>query len=236
MEEQKVEKVKEKEHDFRNIMLTIIGVFVVLAAVSGGTFAYFAYSTSNNTTVAGTAAATNLTLAVTKISPSSTGPLVPQPKAGLKTAVKNNCIDGNGNNVCQVYSITVTNGGTAAVSIGAGITFTSQSFKNLRWTTLSGAPTATNTTDGSAFTPVLESTYTSLVATSSTSSEVIKIQNNIGTKKLDATNGTITWYIVVWIEEINSAQDALDKGSFTGIVRINDSTGAKGLTSTFTGQ
>ena len=51
MEEQKVEKVKEKEYDFRNIMLTIIGVFVVLAAVSGGTFAYFAYSATNNTTV-----------------------------------------------------------------------------------------------------------------------------------------------------------------------------------------
>ena len=44
MEEQKVEKVKEEEHDFRNIMLTIIGVFVVLAAVSGGTFAYFEFS------------------------------------------------------------------------------------------------------------------------------------------------------------------------------------------------
>lgn len=238
MEEQKVEKVKEKEHDFRNIMLTIVGVFVVLAAVSGGTFAYFAYSASNNTTINGTAATTNLTLTVTKISPTTDGALVPQLKAGLNSAVKNGCIDGRSNKVCQVYSITVTNGETASISVGAGVTFTYKtgSFQNLRWATLSGAPTATNTTAGSAVVPVLDSNYTSLVASSSTSSEVIEIQNKIGTAVLggkDSSTASKTWYIVVWIEELGSAQDSLDNGTFTGTIRINDSSG-KGLTSTFT--
>ena len=242
MEEQKVNNsnnIDKKQHDFRNIILTFLGVFVILAAVSGGTFAYYAFNASNNNTITGTAAATGLTLEVSRVSPTTNGPLVPQPKAGLKTAFKSGCVDGNSNKVCQVYKITVTNIETSAITVGAGVTFTyTGAFQNLRWTTLTGDPTATDTSDGTAVTPVTDSNYTSLVALSPTAPEVLEIQNKIGTASLGAKNTSTdskTWYIVVWIEEtVSYAQNSLDYGSFTGIVRINDSTG-RGLTSTFTG-
>lgn len=225
MEEQKVNNsnnIDKKEHDFRNIVLTFLGVFVILAAVSGGTFAYYAFSASNNNTITGTAATTSLTLTVKKISPTTTGPLVPQLEAGLKTAVTSGCVDGNSNKVCQVYSITVTNGSTATVNVGASLSFqygTGSAFSNLRWKTVSANPTS-NTA----------ATLGTTQAASTTGES-----NSIGTATLQSTNGAATWYIVVWINEtVSYAQNSLDYGTFTGVVTVTDSSG-KGLTSTFVG-
>lgn len=219
MEEQKVEKVKEEEHDFRNIMLTIIGVFVVLAAVSGGTFAYFAFSASNNTTINGTAAKADLTLAVAKVSPSATGPLVPQNEAGLKNAMANSCVDKNSNKVCQVYSITITNKSTATATVGATVTFaygTGSKFTNVRWKTVSANPTSN----------------TAVTLGSTVNASATEVSNLVGTSTL-APNGNVVFYIVVWINETGTDQNSTDYGTFTGNVIVKDSSG-KGLTSTFT--
>lgn len=221
MEEQKINNnIGKKEHDFRNIVLTFLGVFIILAAVSGGTFAYFAFSATNNTTINGTAATASLTLTVAKISPSSTGPLVPQLESGLKTAVTSGCVDGNGNKVCQVYSIKIENKSTATATVGASLAFqyaSSSKFTNLKWKVLSANPTS--------------NTAVTLGATKAATSAASL--NSIGSTTLQASTGSVTWYVVVWINETTSMQNSLDYGTFTGVVNATDSSG-KGLTSTFT--
>lgn len=223
MEEQKVNNsnnIDKQEHDFRNIVLTFLGVFIILAAVSGGTFAYYAFSASNNNTITGTAATASLNLTVAKISPTTTGPLVPQLETGLKTAVTSGCVDGNGNKVCMVYSITITNKSTATATVGASLAFqyaSSSKFTNLKWKVLSADPTS--------------NTAVTLGTTNSATTSATL--NSIGNTTLQASTGTVTWYVVVWINETTSMQNSLDYGTFTGIVNATDSSG-KGLTSTFT--
>lgn len=243
MEEQKTNNLNKKEHDFRNIVLTFLGVFVILAAVSGGTFAYYAFSATNNTTITGTAATASLTLAITKVAPTTSGPLVPQLESTINSAIKgwNNtaCVDKNTNKVCQIYSITVTNDSTATATVGATLTFnyaTGSAFQNLRWAVLSGVPTSSSTKANSTNVPVMNTSYTYWLANGNNTSGVTNTRNKIGTATLGDKNSstkTVTWYVVVWINETGSAQDSTDKGTFTGVVDVTDSSG-KGLTSAFT--
>lgn len=224
------QNVEKKENDFRNIMLTIVGVFIILAAVSGGTYAYYAYSATNNTTISGTGATANLELTVTKISPSTTSPLVPQLEAGIKTAANSLCKDGNNNNVCHVYSITVTNKSTATAVVRGSITFpniktsvpttsqTSPVYVNLKWATFNANP--------SSNTAVTKGTTKSASATDSN-------KNNLVQQETLAVNASKTYYVVVWINETSASQNNTDRGTFIGQVEFTDSSG-KGLTSTFT--
>ena len=221
MEDQNIKTTnQEKEHDIRNIMLAIFGVFVILAAVSGATFAYYAFNASNNTTVSGSSATASLNLTITKISPSTTNPLVPQNESGLKTAATSLCVDGNNNNVCQVYKITIMNTSTATATVGGSIAFTIPSnskYTNLKWKTISDNPSSnTNATYGTM--------------TSATTSGTA---NSIGVATL-APQASQDFYIVIWINETGVAQNSTDYGTFTGTVTFTDSSG-KGLTSTFTG-
>ena len=228
MEEQKVEKVKEKEYDFRNIMLTIIGVFVVLAAVSGGTFAYFAYSATNNTTVSGSAAtAPNLTLKVEKVAGGTI--LVPQLDTYIKRAIvgkdtSNHCIDKNNNTVCQIYKISLENNGQTNFGYSLRMKFNfNEIFTNLKWaTTTAASTTATSTT--------AVTTGTTYSATTSFQN----ITNNTSNLTLVSGNGSATYYIVIWLSETTSEQSGTDKGTFTGTIELTDPNGNQRLTSTFT--
>lgn len=220
-------KNQKKEHDFRNIALTIVGLFVILAAVSGGTFAYYSFGATNSGTVSGTAANANITLSVEKVSTDANGPLVPQLTTTLNKAIVGTsqtaskylkCVDGNGNTVCQIYKITVTNGSTAIFNYKLNISFSGGTFSNLKWTTISEASySATNAT---SVTPGTTSSATSLAGT-------------ITGSKLAASTAA-THYIVVWIAETGSAQNTSDTGTFTGTVSLTDDNGNSYLTSTFT--
>lgn len=212
-------QISAKEHDFRNIVLTFLGLFIVLAAVSGATFAYYAFSATNNTTITGAGATAELTLAITKVSPTTSSTLVPQTTSGLKTAVTSGCIDTNSNIVCQVYSITVTNKSTATATIGASLAFTygtSSKYTNLKWATVSDNPTSN----------------TAATLGTTTSATTTATSNSIGTATL-AQNASTTFYVVIWINETGAAQNSTDYGTYTGTVTVTDSSG-KGLTSTFT--
>ena len=132
-----VGNVPKKEKDFRNIALTVLGVFIVLAIVSGSTFAYYAFTATNSNTITGTAAtAQGLALSVTKLA-GGTGNMVPQLSNTLRKAIvgtsANKCIDGNGNTVCHIYRIDLTNAATAAFAYRVNISFSGGTFSNLKW-------------------------------------------------------------------------------------------------------
>ena len=113
-------KVSNSDNDLKyekkKIRYLVLLIFVVMFTVTGGTYAYLAFTASNNTIV-GTTATAGLGLVVERKLPSDVGVMVPQLESGLGSAISTtySCIDGNGNTVCQVYKATVTNTSTATV-------------------------------------------------------------------------------------------------------------------------
>lgn len=212
------------ENDGKGLFYGAIGVATLIVAIIGATFAYFTAAASNNNTITGTAAQAGLNLSVSIVSTDANSkPMVPQLTSTLQTAMAGTsnkpCVDGNGNAVCQIYSITINNTGTSAsVLYGSiGFVFTGQSakFDNLHWSKVDSA-----TALGTGF-------------SSSTLAKTAVSQGNLVNVTLQAS-GTATYYIVVWISEENTPQNTSDTGTFTGTVSFNSADGS-GVTSTFIG-
>ena len=230
MNEQNNYNVK-KDKDIRNIMLTFLGVFIILAAVASGTFAYYTFSATNTGTVRGSAASTSgLSMTVTKVAPTTTSAvLVPQLDQYLNSALigtgDDKCIDGNGNTVCLVYRVNISNTTGSNFLYDLKIKFNNASssmFTNLKYAFL---PTESfEATDASSI------TYgASAIATPSSTS-----LQDIITGQSIAVSGSAIHYFVVWLGETNSEQKSTDYGSFTGTVSLTDNAGNQYLTSTFT--
>lgn len=128
-------KKDDNTNEIKKIKYLILLIFIVMFTVTGGTYAYLAFAASNNT-ISGTTATADLELVVERKLPSNVGVMVPQLEEYLGSAISDtyNCIDGNGNTVCQVYKATVTNKSTATVEISGSIKFSGiNNMPNLKW-------------------------------------------------------------------------------------------------------
>ena len=221
---------EKKDRDTRNIILTVMGVFIILAAVAGGTFAYYAFSVTNTGTISGSAAnTTGIGMTVTKVAPTKSGAttvLVPQLQSTLNKAIigTNNykCIDGNDNTVCLIYKVDVSNTSSSGFNYTLKIKFTNGT--NSKFTNLKYAFLPTTSFSATSYTSVVTSTMTSATTT----------DQNIITSQTIAVSGSNTHYFVVWLNETNNEQKSTDYGTFTGTVTLTDNAGNQYLTSTFT--
>ena len=202
------------ENDGKGIFYGVIGVATLIVAIIGATFAYFTATATNNETIKGNAATVSLGLSVEKVSHGEKG-LVPQLETALSSAMKgvdgagtgeDSCVDANGNTVCQVYKITVTNSGTGDAKLNGTLALEKGDVANLKWATVTGWGTD----------PVAQGA---------------KGDNNIDTNVTVTGGGNKEYYVVIWIEELTTPQN--DTGNFTGIVTFNAADG-QGVTSTFT--
>ena len=202
------------ENDGKGIFYGVIGVATLIVAIIGATFAYFTATATNNETIKGNAATVSLGLSVEKVSHGEKG-LVPQLETALSSAMKgvdgagtgeDSCVDANGNTVCQVYKITVTNSGTGDAKLNGTLALEKGKITNLKWATVTGWGTD----------PVAQGA---------------KGDNNIDTNVTVTGGGNKEYYVVIWIEELTTPQN--DTGNFTGIVTFNAADG-QGVTSTFT--
>ena len=248
---------KENDNDTRKIFTMLVMVFTLMICTTSATYAYFALN-ATDANMTGTAATASLTLTVTEAAlgggtnsgTTQSAVMVPQLETYLENAIGANykCVDGNGNTVCKVYTITVTNTSTAAVSVNGTIQFslsgTDATMPNLKWRMIESTTSLGSDTTGSyAGVAVGDidtlSTTADITNTSSifdlTSGSVCDIENSNITGctgvPLAKTNGTKTYYIVVWINEINTAQ--YDSGQWTGTITFTGENG-KGVTSTIT--
>jgi len=200
------------ENNNKGLLFSVVGVLTLIVAIVGATYAYFQATASNAGTISGTAASGGLDLTVALSSTNATGNLVPQKDAAIQSAVtgisNKSCVDANGNTVCKVYTITVTNTGTATVVVNGTISLSASTMANLKWTT------GTSATAG--FTGANAKTVTTLASDVSL-----------------AANASKPFYVVVWISETGSAQNSSDRGSFTGTITFNSAN--NGVTSTITG-
>ena len=219
------DNIKSQNNDGKGITLITVGILTIIVAIAGATFAFFQVTaTNNNITGESAYVANNLELKVTLSSTAATGKLVPQlEKTGttniLQKAVtgatgKGSCIDANGNTICKVYTITVTNKTSTKFYVTGTLSLVAENMPNLKWAT---GTSATAGFDGTSTTTVHPKNYTSLVS---------NVELAGGASK--------SYFIVVWISETGAAQT--DSGNFTGTVTFNgystSGTTVSGITST----
>ena len=189
----------------------IISFLVLMICITGGTYAYFALTASNNS-VTGSVGGASLNLEVTKVYPTSeynNKNMIPQLESTLDEAIslEHKCIDGNGNVICQVYSATVTNVGSTTSVLNGTISFTGiENMPNLKWMRINDSNTL--------------GTYSSYQAT--TDKALFEENKSFG------ANTSNTYYFVFWIDETGDVQT--DSGTFRANIEFDSSTG--GLTST----
>ena len=202
----------------KGIFYGVIGVATLVVAIIGATFAYFSATATNDTVIQGNAAQIGLNLEVTKVSTDAAAGLIPMNDEDVAKGLKGDattgskmCVDKNGNTVCQVYQITVTNNGTATAVVNGTLNITGTTFANLKWQLLNG-------------------TESSSLSTTTT-------YNPIATTTLDTgasltASGSKTYFVMIWISNLESDQTSTDTGSFTGSVTFNSADGA-GVSATF---
>ncbi len=210
------------ENNGRGIFYGVIGVATLIVAIIGATFAYFSASATNDQDVTGTTASgASLAIAISRVSDTGTAKnMVPMLNTDLQKGVtgtsSKSCIDANGNTVCQVYKVTVTNG---SADIGLNVKGTmnlTSTAKNMKWQVLTDA-----TTVNASATTVNQGT-----------------EGTITDNQALTAKGTHDFYLVVWLEETNAAQDDDDAGkTFTGNVTFNgvnsDGSASTGITAKF---
>ena len=125
---------EQKNKNGRGIFYGVIGVATLVVAIIGATFAYFtATATAGNNVITGNMATITFDLVVTKVThvDETKGGMIPMSNTMVEAAVANGtgnaaqtCVDDNGNAVCQVYKIEVTNTGSASLFLDGYVTLT----------------------------------------------------------------------------------------------------------------
>ena len=203
---------KSRGKEVKKSFYTLFLIILVMITVTGGTYAYLAFTASDDNTIVGTTAVAGLDLKVERILPSNVGVMVPQLEEYLGSAISTtySCIDGNGNTVCQVYKATITNTSTATIQVNGTIRFSGISnMPNLKWKRI---------TD--------EITIGEYNTSTATTSDVVFESDRVLEK-----NASDSYYFVIWIDETGTAQT--DSGTFNVTIEFNPANG-NGLTSTIT--
>lgn len=194
----------------KGYLFAIIGVFTLIVAVAGSTYAYFVASATSD-------AFTGKTLDVKISKPtveivSGTGtkgsgliPIYDGSVAGhdsqMATAVSaaKNCIDKNGYTVCHVYKVTIANSGADATTIDTSVSLNKNGATNLKWASMSN-----------------QNTFGSIEPTL------------LGDDVTLAGSGSVVQYFVVYISNTGADQTNPDSGkNYTGTVTVTASTGSQ---------
>lgn len=214
-----MEELNKNERKGQGTFYMIIAMLTLIVAIVGATFAYFSLQASDENTVKGNAAKVGLSLEVRKVSVDASGDLIPLDETLLEKAIAGDsatenqmCVDKNGNTVCQVYELKVTNEGTAATAVNGSLTLTAETITNLKWQIMTDQ--STPVTDSGQF----KTTDDTEVAKNDT---------------IEANPGSKTYYVMIWIDETENKQNDSDVGSFTGVVSFTSADGS-GVTGTFT--
>lgn len=196
----------------KKMIYSIIGIFLLIIAVVGGTYAFY-LSQVESDQFNGNTANVGLDLSVDKISTGATNALIPlaNTPSSLSQAAKGygnatssfdntkSCKDMNGYTVCQVYEITIRNTGTEAISINGGITsLNGENTPNIACAVMNSSISVTNNA--------------SCVSSTSLANGV----NLVG-------GGSSTYYIIVYVNE--TTEEQTDSGSFNGVVTFSTSNG-----------
>lgn len=220
--------MEENNRKGPGVFYAVVGVATLVVAIIGATFAFFSANATDDTVIIGTTASgNNIALAIEPIAvpipedaAGKTNNLVPmfQKDIALGLAGTNgrSCIDNNENVVCQVYKVTITNQGTAPLTIDATLNLS----------------TAKGTGEGAG-----ENMKWQLIKSATEVGDVGTMMSQ-GTAQLFADNKRLTevalgdnvaeYYIMIWLLDTGTQQDDIDAGIlYTGTVFVT-AVGANG--------
>ena len=134
--------MNNEKNNGKGIFYGVIGVATLIVAIIGATFAYFtATQSAGNDVITGNAATVSFGLQVEKVvkPDEAKGGLIPMTdgmveKAVTNASTKGACVDDTDAAVCQIYKITISNTGSAALFLDG--------YVNLTGGAASGATTA----------------------------------------------------------------------------------------------
>ena len=190
----------------------LIGVLVLFLAILGSSVAYYLARVQGS--LSGKAAGTGLDLTITPLSTgaNANGDLIPldNDKETLTMAAlgygnettnfdaTKSCIDINGYTVCQVYQITLTNKGSAPVTVNGGVELTGANTPNIDCAKMTSS-------------------------TSVTSNASCKGTNTLANGEVINGGASIDYYVIVYINNLDVPQT--DKGVFNGTVAFTSTQG-----------
>lgn len=190
------------------LIYAICGVLLLVIAVAGSAYAYFTASANANNSISGSTLDVSLGVTATRVS-KGTGKLIPiydgsvsGHASQLSTAATstNDCVDKNGNTVCQIYEIAITNTGTDATTVDTTLALTGST--NLKWANMTNRTTVGTTH--------------------------VKTDTSVATGISLSGSGTVKQYIMVYINNTGANQTTDDGNkTFTGSVTVTASTGAQ---------
>ena len=239
--------MEENNRKGTGVFYAVVGVATLVVAIIGATFAFFSASATNDSTITGgTAEAGGVKLDVTPVTETGTN-MIPlnlmdnttptniatgaadQFTDALGATKGASCKDSNGNNVCQVYSIKVTNlSTTSTVQVRGTLTLATES-ENMKWQLLSAADATTR----ADFATVVDKGVAGNVTVGGNTGAT----GAAAASQTLAKSGDATYYVLVWLEETGAGQEGKDAGkSFKGTVNFNavDAQGhTSGLTASF---
>lgn len=216
------------------VFYAVIGVATLVVAIIGATFAYFSVTATNNTAVTGdTSDAGGLSLTVTPVGSTSTN-LIPLNlivnqtlkadstteyvdatdqfvNALTTTAGGAQCKDSNGNNVCQIYRIELTNNSTtSSIQVRGKMTLASPNTENMYWQLLTD-DSSVNVSRAAFATNVKQGTEGDITVMGNTGHSGYPAENAANAASHSIGKGsTGTYYVLVWLEETGSAQETAD--------------------------
>lgn len=200
------------------ILLCIILGFMVI--VTSSTYAYLSYSGSNNNSISGNMGRVDLELDVTRVLPvdDTVNSILIFRFDELASNLNQGCIDKDGDySLCQLYKIKLKNNSNAVnTRVKGSLSFSNDTMPNLSWILLGNTYNSTTT-------------YTSAMMGATFNTAIADYTNFVDDYLLYSGN-EVTFYILVWINEIERVQ--YDRGSYTGIVRFEDHKG-NGITAEF---
>ena len=246
-----------------NILYLVLGVATLVVAVIGATFAFFSASATNDDIEGNIAEAGGLQIDVKSVTynPTYTGStgsdIIPLNLITNQTEIKENgegtgtfvdavsqfekamdrkCRDDLGNNICEVYKITVSNqSATATVQVRGTLNLTSNA-TNMYWKLINATtgtisyPEADALEEGQTATEYevlasateiegmpavqrgseLVDTYLTVKNTATDGSDPVYEGTNISLTGTNGNHSSETFYVVVWLEEIGDEQQDID--------------------------
>ena len=203
MEEKKMTKSK---------IYMIVGICLLVLAIGGSTYAY--YAASRTAEISGYAAGAGMEITVTPLSTTANeGNLIPLDN-DIETLNKATlgygnttgydatkaCIDINGYSACKTYEITVTNTGNAPLTVNGGVSLFGANTPNIDCAVMTDEVTVESNASCKGKTTLADGVT------------------------IDAHDSK-TYYIVVYIENINEEQN--DSGAFSGTITFTSTVGGK---------
>ncbi|MGM9876452.1 MAG: hypothetical protein ACI310_04400 [Bacilli bacterium] len=194
----------------------VLGIAIIVS--TGASFAYFNASTSNEGNISGTTVNFDVNLNLTTIHQSTN--MIPLQDTLVATAISgtNKCVDTKGYEVCSLYKITLTNDGDPFVLNGYLKT------------------SSTTYTTGNLKYQIYDTNYNAIsdvMTPSLTTNEKVYFTKDSNMVTTSMNHNDTEYYLVMWITETNTLQNADYSKNYTGLVGFETLSGER-IEATFT--